>query len=140
MTQTIPSPIRPAELDDNSTSSQARKFGAAKPPRLPIELISAMPPAAAAPRNRLVGIVQNKAGDTIRPAAATLSAISATSGDGVIADIARPAPDVARASAPIPRELPCRSHQGGMMVTATSAQAQGMAETRPTSSPMLVPK
>ena len=88
---------------------------------------------------RPVGRVQNRAGDTISPQAATLSAISATSGEDVTADTARPAPDTASASAPMPRELPRLSHQGGMMVVAISAQAQGMAETKPTSSPMVVP-
>src|SRR5579863_6362988 len=127
ITQTIPSPISPAEWEFRATSSQARKLGAAKPPRLPMELTSPMPPAAAAPRNRLVGSVQNRAGDTIRPAAATQSAISATSGEGAIADTARPAPDIASARAPMPRALRRRSHQGGMMVVANSAQAQGMA-------------
>ena len=51
-----------------------------------------MPPAAAAPPRSRVGKVQNRAGDTIRPAAATHSAISATSGDGVSAETASAMP------------------------------------------------
>ena len=58
-----------------------------------MELISAMPPAAAAPPSRPVGQVQNSAGDTISPAAATHKAISATSGEGVSADTASATPE-----------------------------------------------
>src|SRR5471032_946669 len=119
--QSTPRPKSPALLLANNPASQARRFGAAKPPRLPMELISPMPPAAAAPPSKPVGKVQNKAGDTIKPHAATLSATSATSGEPVSADTARPAPEMPKESAPMPRELPLASHQGGMIVAATSA-------------------
>src|SRR3954463_5581731 len=114
-------------------------LGATKPPRLPMELIRAMPPAAAAPPNSRVGRVQNKAGETISPAAATHKAISATSGDGVSADVISATPASVALKAPMPRALPLRSHQGGTKVTATSAQIQGRDVTSPTSNPMLVP-
>src|SRR6516164_6167038 len=39
----------------------ADAYGPTKPPRLPIELINAMPPAAAAPVRKLVGRVQKVA-------------------------------------------------------------------------------
>src|SRR5436190_14916649 len=129
----MPSPISPAPEKPNTTSSQARRLGATKPPRLPMALISPMPPAAAAPASNPVGRVQNKAGDTIRPQAAALSAASANSGDPATADSANEQPASARMIAPTPRALPRRSHQGGIKLTPRSAQAQGMAVTRPTS-------
>ena len=52
----IPSPTSPAECEFSSTSSQARKLGAAKPPRLPRELIRAMVPAAAPEVFRVLGL------------------------------------------------------------------------------------
>ena len=48
-------------------------------------------------------------------------------------------PDSARMMAPTSRALPRRSHQGGIRLTPNRAQAQGMALTKPTSSPMLLP-
>src|SRR5689334_3983842 len=104
-----------------------------------MELIKAMPPAAAAPPSRLVGRLQNQAGATIRLAAATHTAINATSGEEANADTASATPATPVANAPTPRAFRLRSHQGGIRVTAVKAQSQGKAVTNPTSSPMLVP-
>src|SRR6185312_11322434 len=122
-----------APVKPNTTSSQARRLGATKPPRLPMALISPMPPAAAAPAKSPVGKVQNKAGDTIKPQAAALRAARANSGDPATAESAKEQPDRPRMTAPTPRALPRRSHQGGITLTPSSAQAQGMALTKPTS-------
>ena len=69
-----------------------------------------------------------------------LAPINATSGEGVRADAASATPAMPAVRAPIPRALPRASHQGGITVTATSAQIQGRELTKPTFNPMLVPK
>ena len=104
-----------------------------------MELIRAMPPAAAAPPSRRVGKVQNSAGETIRPAAATHSAINATSGEDVRAETASARPAMPALRAPMAREFPRASHQGGTMVTATRALIHGKDVTNPTFNPTGTP-
>ena len=61
-------------------SAATLRLGATKPPRLPIALMTAMPPAAAAPPKYPIGKVQKIGWALISPATETQSATTATSG------------------------------------------------------------
>lgn len=54
--------------------TQPISYGPPKPARLPIELINAMPPAAATPLKKAVGRVQNSPNAANPPIAATMRA------------------------------------------------------------------
>ena len=62
------------------SSNTPTAYGAANPPRLPSELISAMPDAAAAPANAAAGSSQNGEIAAKIPIAATQIAINARTG------------------------------------------------------------
>src|SRR3954449_3214145 len=64
---------KPVDVLPVASFTQPIKYGPPKPARLPIELISAMPPAAAVPDSHAVGSVQNTAKVQKMPMAATVS-------------------------------------------------------------------
>src|SRR6185437_9061787 len=63
----------PFEVEPVVSLTQPIRYGPPKPARLPIELISAIPPAAAVPDSHAVGSVQNTAKVQNTPMAATVS-------------------------------------------------------------------
>src|ERR1700761_8352700 len=64
---------RPVEVLPVASLTQPIRYGPPKPARLPIELISAMAPAAAVPDSHAVGSVQNTPKVQKTPIAATVS-------------------------------------------------------------------
>src|SRR5260370_34908464 len=64
---------RPVEVLPVASFTQPIKYGPPNPARLPIELISAIPPAAAVPDSHAVGSVQNTAKVQKIPMEATVS-------------------------------------------------------------------
>src|SRR6202521_3375120 len=68
----------PVEVLPVASLTQPIKYGPPKPARLPIELISAIAPAAAEPDSHAVGSVQNTAKVPKMPIAATISATMVT--------------------------------------------------------------
>src|SRR5688572_7355945 len=131
--------LSPALGDAKACSAQVLTFGATKPPIAPSELISAIPPAAAAPPRYAVGKLQNTGCTAMKPAAAKHSAISATSGEAALTDTAMPAAETASTTSAINACWPLRSARRGTKYAATNAQTQGMAVTKPTSSPTFLP-
>src|SRR4051794_2115520 len=63
----------PVDVLPVASLTQPIRYGPPKPARLPIELISAMAPAAAVPDSHAVGSVQNTAKQQNTPTAATVS-------------------------------------------------------------------
>src|SRR3979409_2697173 len=71
---------RPVEVEPVASLTQPIRYGPPKPSRLPIELISAIAPAAAVPESQASGSVQNSAKVQKVPIAATTSATTVTYG------------------------------------------------------------
>src|SRR5208282_2286289 len=84
-------------------------YGPAKPPRFPIELTSAIAPAAAVPLRNSGGIAQNGPKVPQIPAAAIESAPSDRTGDRVVAASIRPTAPTAAQNARCHRRSPLRS-------------------------------
>jgi hypothetical protein len=70
----------PVEVEPVASLTQPIRYGPPNPARLPIELISAIAPAAADPESHAVGSVQNSAKVQKVPIAATTSATMVTYG------------------------------------------------------------
>src|SRR6266702_797794 len=70
----------PVEVLPVASLTQPIRYGPPKPARLPIELISAIAPAAAVPESQAVGKVQNTAKVQNTPIAATVSTIIVMAG------------------------------------------------------------
>src|SRR3984893_7701666 len=68
----------PVEVEPVASLTQPIRYGPPNPARLPIELISAMAPAAADPESQAVGSVQKTAKVQKMPIAATISATMVT--------------------------------------------------------------
>src|SRR5207245_11510868 len=70
----------PADVLPVRSISQPTANGPSQPERFPIELISAMPPAAALPVNSVVGICQNGENALSTPVTPSTSAANASAG------------------------------------------------------------
>ena len=80
------STIRPPSVEPVASLTRPTRYGPTKPPMLPIELIIAMPAAAAAPLSRAAGIVQKTPWTPSRKNRPTASAgIAATGPTTVLA-------------------------------------------------------
>src|SRR6516165_12668626 len=74
------SSTRPSVVSPVASLIQPMAYGPTKPPRLPIELINAMPPAAAEPVRKPVGRVQNVALAAYTPIAQMVRVAAARTG------------------------------------------------------------
>src|SRR5262245_17702778 len=72
---------KPDEVVPVRSLSQPTRNGASQPERLPIELMSAIPPAAAVPDNSIAGICQNGEKALSTPVTPRMSAANANTGD-----------------------------------------------------------
>ena len=96
-------------------------YGPAKPARLPIELIRAMPPAAAAPERKAAGNVQNTGRQPKMPKPATDSAAIFIVGSSSAVDIAMPADATNSGNARWNRRSSLRSERRPHSTMLTSA-------------------
>src|SRR3984957_9884399 len=78
----------PVEVLPVASFTQPIRYGPAQPARLPIELISAIAPAAAVPESHAVGNVQNTPKVQNTPIAATVSTTMVITGSAMVLEAA----------------------------------------------------
>src|ERR1700722_14938183 len=113
----------PVEVLPVASLTQPIRYGPPKPARLPIELISAIAPAAAVPDSQAVGSVQNTPKVQNTPIAATTSATIVMTGSLMVLEAAN-ANAVSNSGAPTCRTRSreaseCRAHRIIAMVPNT---------------------
>src|SRR5882757_10889747 len=79
---------RPVDVLPVASLTQPTRYGPPKPARLPIELISAIAPAAAVPDSHAVGSVQNTANVQNTPIAAIVSSTIVVKGSAMVLEAA----------------------------------------------------
>src|SRR5215471_21215350 len=99
----------PASNEPVESLSHPIKYGPAKPPMVPMELMKASPAAAPTPLRKRVGIGQKIARAEVMPTSATVIAESPRKRLPVVTEAARPAIPTARAMVRLPIFLPVRS-------------------------------
>src|SRR5262245_63926942 len=106
-------------------------YGPAKPARLPIELISAMPPAAAAPERKAAGNVQNTGRQPKIPKPATDNAAIFIVGSSNAVEAAMPADATNSGNARWKRRSILRSERRAQNTMLTVPTTYGSAATSP---------
>src|SRR5271170_4754595 len=116
------------------------RYGPAKPPRFPIELTSAIEPAAAVPLRNSGGIAQNGPKVPQIPTAAIESAPNDSAGDRVIEASTSPAAPTAAQTARCHRRSPLRSDARPTKTIAADAPTNGIADSNPIPKSLRLPK
>src|ERR1700682_416961 len=100
---------RPVENDPVRSLNHPIIEGPMNPPRVPMELMKASPPAAAIPVRKRVGIVQNMARADVMPLKATAMPIMEMTKEWDTIEITSPSVDIRHARVKFPIFFPLRS-------------------------------
>jgi arabinofuranosyltransferase len=124
--------MRPPRKLSVAVFTRPTSDGPTKPPRFPIELISAMPPAAADPVRNAVGSVQNGPSAPQMPAAAMQNETSDSRGTVLYPLSSRPAAPASAGNVTCHRRSPVLSECAPTYTMTNAAATYGIADRIPT--------